>query len=37
MMNLVIYVDFFIYNRISKKFVLVIEVDGYKYYKKESK
>ncbi|CAM1378527.1 AAA domain-containing protein [Fusobacterium nucleatum] len=37
MMNPATHVDFLIYNRISKKPVLAIEVDGYKYHKKESK
>ena len=32
-MNPATHLDFLIYNRISKKFVLAIEVDGYKYHK----
>lgn len=32
-MNPATHVDFLIYNRISKKTVLVIEVDGYEYHK----
>lgn len=32
-MNHATHLDFLIYNRISKKFVLAIEVDGYKYHK----
>lgn len=36
-MNQATHVDFLIYNRISKKPVLVIEVDGYKFHKENDK
>ncbi len=36
-MNPATHLDFLIYNRISKKPVLAIEVDGYQYHKKDTK
>lgn len=36
-MNLATHLDFLIYNRISKKPVLAVEVDGYKYHKEGTK
>ena len=36
-MNPATHVDFLIYNRVSKKPVLAIEVDGYKYHKEDNK
>ena len=35
-MNPATHLDFLIYNRISKKPVLAIEVDGYKYHKEDT-
>jgi hypothetical protein len=35
-MNPATHLDFLIYNRISKKPLLAIEVDGYEYHKKDS-
>ena len=35
-MNPATHLDFLIYNRISKKPVLAIEVDGYEYHKKDT-
>lgn len=32
-MNPAVHLDFLIYNRISKKPVLAVEVDGYEYHK----
>ena len=31
------HIDFLIYNKISKIPLLVVEVDGYKYHKKDNK
>lgn len=35
-MNPAAHLDFLIYNRIGKKPVLAIEVDGYEYHKKDT-
>ena len=35
-MNPATHLDFLIYNRISKKPVLAIEVDGYEFHKKDT-
>ena len=35
-MNPATHLDFLIYNRISKKVVLAIEVDGYEFHKKDT-
>lgn len=35
-MNPATHLDFLIYNRIGKKPVLAIEVDGYEYHKKDT-
>lgn len=31
------HIDFLIYNKISKILLLAVEVDGYKYHKKDNK
>ena len=36
-MNPATHIDFLLYNRISKKPVLAIEVDGYAYHKEDTK